>query len=283
MKKIIISSLIILVSYAINAQEAIKDSVLRSKKGIPVLPQKGDWAIGADALPYLEYVGNIFNNTQGNSLNLDDQTLYGRYFISDNTAIRASLHIDGENHLNQVYVADDAAHVADPLSNAKTTDTYKYIYSYHSLELAYQKFRGYGRLRGFYGANVGFGFSRERYKYTYGNPISVANPTPHIGYGSYTNGKRVLEIDNGNTKSIMVGVLAGVEYYFAPKICIGGEISLSLSSSWNSQGDGKYERLNGSIVEESKEAITPKGRDNTIFATNSPSNYRGSLYLMFHF
>ncbi|HEY4784600.1 MAG TPA: hypothetical protein VIH57_01065 [Bacteroidales bacterium] len=280
MKKILLSSYIIFVAIALNAQVAT-DSVLRSKKGIPILPQKGDWAIGIDALPYLNYLGNIFNNSNNNSLHLGSQTLYGRYFISNDAAIRVLISIDQSSDLHSYYVRDDAAYVADPLSNTKTTDTYKSNYTAYTLDLGYQKFRGYGRLKGFYGAHVGFGYDKTHEYYTYGNPITVANSSPTTYWGNQSS--RTLEYVYGAEKTVNLGGIAGVEYYFLPKVCIGGEITLSFSYSWRSQSYDKYEKLNNTVVQQYEEANTPAGRTNTSLFTERPANYGGSLYVMFHF
>ncbi len=288
MRILIICFSFVIVTLSASAQ-VTGDSVLRSKKGIPILPQKGDWAIGADALPYLEYLGNIFNNTSGNSLYLGDQTLYGRYFIADDAAIRVLFGVRKGSQRTSFYVRDDAAFMADPLSLAKTTDYRVYKYSEFDLNIGYQKFRGYGRLRGFYGANVGIGVSRYGYTYNYGNPISVANsaPTSVSNWGDGTSSSqsdRVLETDfDGSTYNVNIGLIAGVEYFFLPKMCIGGEITLSANHSWRTQGNSKSERLNGTIVEEYETAQYPKGRVETEVKTSRPANYGGSLYLMFHF
>jgi hypothetical protein len=278
MKKIIISLSILLVSLAVSAQE--KDSVLRSKKGIPILPQKGDWSIGVDALPYLNYLGNMMNNTSDNTLDLGSYVLYGRYFLSDNTAIRVALGVDNSNDISREYVTDDAAVYKDP--NAQTQDSYKEVSSHVSIDLGYQIFRGYGRLRGFYGAHIGYGYNRYKEYYTYGNPISEMNQTPTINYGSYnSNHARLLEYDGGIYQTISIGAIAGVEYYFAPKICIGGEITFSVSNSWRSQSNSKSERWGGSSVVEEDQTNSPKGRTSTSVFTKRP--YGGGLYIAFHF
>jgi hypothetical protein len=287
MKNKILILLLSIVTLSASAQ-VTGDSVLRSKKGIPILPQKGDWAIGADALPYLQYLGNMFNNNSYNSLNLGSQTLYGRYFIADNAAIRFLIGIDKGSDRTNYYVRDDAGYLADPLSRAQTTDYRVYKHTEINLDLGYQKFRGYGRLRGFYGAHLGLSISREGYTYNYGNPMSLANSAPTTVYNwtyGYTDNvdDRTLESDNGINYGLGLGLIAGVEYYFLPKICIGGEITLSAYHSWKTQGNSKYEHLNGSVVEEYEIADSPKGRTSTEVYTSRPANYGGSLYLMFHF
>jgi len=270
-----------IVSFSVSAQEA-SDSILRSKKGTPILPKAGDWAIGADALPYLEYLGNMFNNTDDNTLDLGSYMLYGRYFLTDNTAVRFAFGVEKSNSLSQNYIQNDAANLIDPLSNEKVIDNYKSIDKNLTLDLGYQIFRGYGRLRGFYGFHVGYRYSREKYIYSYGNKITQDNQTPSIYYSSYTsNNARILDQDNGINQSIMAGLIAGVEYYFLPKICIGGEITFTGYHSWSSQGNSKYERWNGSSVVEEDVLTLPKCRNYSSFYTQRP--FGGGLYLMFHF
>jgi hypothetical protein len=290
MKNKILILLLSIVTLSASAQ-VTGDSVLRSKKGIPILPQKGDWAIGADALPYLKYLGNIFNNTSNNTLNLDQQALYGRYFIADDAAIRLLVLINKGSSRNSLYVQDDAAIFADPLSRAQTTDYQVEKFTQIGFDLGYQKFRGYGRLRGFYGVHFGFGVSRNKESYNYGNPMSIANSAPtSIDWDSestYRISNRILEGDSGYEYGLNLGLIAGVEYYFLPKLCIGGEITLSASHGWKTQGNSKYQQLNGSVVEEYEIAESPKGRTGTNVYTQRPANFGGkydaSLYLMFHF
>lgn len=280
MKIKIFALLFATVSLGISAQQA--DSVLRSKKGTPILPQQGDWAIGADAAPYLEYLGNMFNNTANNSLNLGSQKLYGRYFLSNNTAIRVLIGISDYSTVNRSYITDDAALFQNPLSLAQTEDSRTNKYRTNSFNLGYQKFRGYGRLRGFYGANLMYSINRTIANYAYGNPITAANPKPSSVF-PYTGNSRLLYSDSGWNQSIGAGLIAGVEYYFLPKVCIGGEISASVFHSWASQENSKSESWNGSVVVESEKASSPASRISTGIETSRPANYGGSLYLMFHF
>ena len=61
MKKIItILMLVLSVSVFVNAQE------LTSKNGVPILPEKGEWALGIDAVPFFYYFGNMFNGNMSN-------------------------------------------------------------------------------------------------------------------------------------------------------------------------------------------------------------------------
>ena len=59
-----------------------------SKKGFPILPEAGDFGIGFDAVPFLEYAGNLFNGDTDNSVQADFQNtaqqLVGKYFLDEN-------------------------------------------------------------------------------------------------------------------------------------------------------------------------------------------------------
>lgn len=281
MKFKIIISLLLLSSLA-NSQE-INDTILRSKKGIPILPAKNDWAIGADVLPFLQLIGNIFYNVPDNETNVIYQTIYSRFMISDNTAIRANFSISNSQTYERVYIQDDAAVFMDPLSRDQTEDSKKTSLSSYGIDLGIMKFRGYGRLKGFYGLHAGYSLYREGYFYSYGNPITSINNTPSSGFGYTAEGARMLEKDLGIVNAISGGLIAGIEYYFLPKICIGGEITLSALYAWQSQGNSKYEWWNGYMTEVYDIAEVPPGTNKISFYTQRPANFTTSLYLMFYF
>lgn len=259
-----------------------------SKSGVPILPSAGDIAIGADALPYLNYIGNMFNGHAGNGLVLPAKNnIYLRYHISDNSAIRAILTINKTVAYNSVYVADDAARFANPLSQALVEDKMTTSINGYGINIAYQLNRGYGRLRGFYGAQINYGFARTVQNFAYGNNITVANPQPtstnFIGNLNFKPNtlERDLEIDGGIAQNAGLGIVAGVEYYFLPKICIGGEIALGYNYNWGSQSNKQTEELIGSTVEKMDKPNAP-GNSAHVLGTIRPANY-GGLYLMFHF
>jgi hypothetical protein len=282
MKKLIYILVLLLFSVATFAQET-GDSTLHNKKGFPILPKKGDWAIGADASPYLSYLGNMLNNTSNNSLSLSENTLYGRYYLSDKSALRIKLFVYNSSNIQRAYVSDDNATALNSLSQAQVEDEYKSSYSSNELDLAYIKFRGYGRLQGFYGVEAGFSWSRSKYKYEYGNEMTTSNTNPSSYYTSVSNNQRILESDGGLYKNINLGLVAGVEYYFAPKMCIGTEITLKGAMGWKSQGNSKYEKYNGTDIVETDQANSPAYYTGSSLYSNYSDNFGGSLYLMFHF
>ncbi len=72
-KYILLINLVFLLSIGFT-----QETILTSKKGIPILPQKGDWAIGIDAQPFTE----IFNSNSNMQWDfISDDTLIGKKFI----------------------------------------------------------------------------------------------------------------------------------------------------------------------------------------------------------
>ncbi|MES2681013.1 MAG: hypothetical protein V4635_14060, partial [Bacteroidota bacterium] len=80
MKKAITLLMFVFANYAMLGQD------LTSKKGEPILPEKGDWAIGIDATPFLNYIGNFFgtpNSAPSFTWLTNNNTIVGKYFIDN--------------------------------------------------------------------------------------------------------------------------------------------------------------------------------------------------------
>lgn len=274
MKKVLTIITAFICALNIKAQEATTAST-----GSGRLPVAGDIAFGIDALPYLNYLGNIFNNTANNTLALGSANVYIRYFLSDDMAVRAIISVTDNTTKNRTYVRDDAAVFVDPLSQDKVIDVQINHNQNYGLTLGIMKTRGYEKVRGFYGAQLRYAFGRNQIKYEYGNEMTVANPAPTSIWGNVT--ERTLLNDNGINHLIGGGVFLGVEYYFLPKICIGGEASLMLNYSWGTQGNTKTELIQNGARFERDQPVTPGNRSFSI-TTFRPATY-GGLYVMFHF
>jgi hypothetical protein len=288
MKKYI-SVLFTLLFLAVNIsaqEEAASSGVLTNKKGIPILPKKGDCAIGISANPFLNYVGNMFNNTANNSLALSSYTLYFKYYLADNAAVRVFLDLDNSKSLYKEYVRDDAAYLTYPLSQAKVIDTRSVKDNYLGIGLSVQKYRGYGRLQGFYGIYANYYQGRTQTEYTYGNVITEANPDPSNYYEGVADNSaggagRKLYDDGGFGRSLGLGLLGGVEFFFMPKASIGVELDLGYSYNWSTQSNAKYEIWDGEKVSEYERPSSPGTHSSSLY-TYLPTTY-GGLFLMFHF
>lgn len=244
------------------------------------LPKAGDIGIGFDATPFLDYIGNVANGTMNNSLGLGDNTLYFRYFLSDNSAVRVKVRINSEKDVDHEYVADDQARVLDPLSQKEVKDRRVSKYTETELNVGYQVFRGSNRLRGFYGGDFGFGFEKEKNIYEYGNKMSALNASPSTGFGLVGSPRVLEELAKSNT-FVGLGAFTGAEYYFMPKACIGVELGVTYYHTFDKQTNLTQEKMVISeyVVEDITGDAAGRARD---FNTTMPYSY-GNLYLMIQF
>ena len=296
------------------------------------LPKAGDVTIGVNAVPFLNYLGNCFGKTKKNNINpaeiggvpavvgLDNPTMsiFGKYFLTDQTAVRLNVGIGINSITQSQYVQDDAAVAEDPLSIDQVEDTYKYRNSGMSIAVGYEWRRGGKRLQGFWGGQAILAYSNSKHFFGYGNAITEVNqyPTAYAddnrdgdynyrlwgipenlpdinGNGNIGNGDLPTNNNNvgGNSRLLMqsdgrswtygLGGFVGVEYYIAPKISIGCEMSLNLL--WTSGGKKyqKSERYNPDFnrVDENTR-WTGKGDSGFRFGTQ---NIGTSLFVAFSF
>jgi hypothetical protein len=250
------------------------------------LPKAGEFGIGLDATPVFNYLGNMLSAAGTNTLNLSSPVIYGKYYLTDMTAVRAVLLVSSVNHKDLFYVLDDAARFADPLSNRQVTDTKNTLTQAYFFSLAYQKFIGKNKIRGFYGLQLLGGAKSVKNINTYGNPMSELNPTPSSVY-VYTAAKdRLLQSITTNEFRFGAGAIAGFEYYVLPKLCIGAEVSLNLVYTHGGQLSSKSEKTIGSEAITSNTAVSPGLSDFSFKSSRFiPNGYEEQLgfYVMFHF
>lgn len=291
MKKTIFTLVILLcVLTIINAQDELK-----SKKGIPILPEKGDYALGIDAVPFFEYFGNMLGSdfNPGPSFDFTETapfTIYGKYFIDAKTAYRAKFQISSSSFKEREYVTKDAPpEDLDP--EVTVEDEATYGNTDIVLGFGIEKRRGKGRVQGIYGAEAQLMFGSEKEKYTYGNMWD-----PDL-YHYYTNfGTNVIyepdgsffglvdENKMGGTFGIGIRGFVGVEYFFAPKISLGGEFGWGID--YINQGDGEitiqYEDFNSSNGEYFINTTTRNTGGSSEFYIGTDNMY-GAINLFFYF
>ena len=273
MRKTIILLSAIFATFGLFAQDetSFKDETPKQEK--MYVPQAGDIAIGIDGDPIFNYLGNMFAGTPNKGL--INNGLYFRYFFTDKSAIRVVLEINNSTTINRDYVPDDAARFADPLSQKQLEDVWTNKNLDMNLRIGYQQFRGYRRVLGFYGFDLGYGYGRGNNLYQYGNEMTILNPNPSTGFG--LGSPRPLERISRNIHSVFAGVFAGAEYYFLPKICIGTELGLTYGMSFKDQLNSKEELMVGTLHVEQNIADNPGG-----IGGSSTKTY-GRLYFMIHF
>lgn len=217
--------------------------VLTSKKGVPILPESGDKGISIDGTNLLDYVGSLTSGfgSSSNAFQFSNggQRITGKYFVDANTAYRATIRIGLNSTSNKETVAKMNAGVADATetveNTSKTSDTYVWIGG------GLEKRSGKGRVQGFYGAEALVGFSSVGNTSTdWGNSIG-----DEFGAGA---GNRTNESKAGTSIGFNLGAFVGVEYFFAPKLSIGGQFGWGLMLSTEAKSKVTTEAWDGSAA-----------------------------------
>jgi hypothetical protein len=258
---------------------------MESKRGVPILPEQGDIGLGIDANPILNHIGNMFNgNVNNNNAAFNfmggmqaGNTVYLKYYLEDKVAVRAGVRFGHTNGIDREFVMKDDD-VPNPL--IQVTDTRTFTTNFINVGGDYLMYRGKGRVQGYYGGGLMFMYWATNEKYDYGNPITstFTSPETHNFGANIPNGsgERMLERYTKNRLGVGARAVIGVEYFFAPKISLGGEMGLGLWYRDNS-GYTTWERWTGTEYETEtvKNAIdTNWGMD--MFTT-------GNIFIMFHF
>ena len=287
---------------------AISQAQLQSKKGEAYLPETGDWSIGVDATPFLNYVGN-FLSSAGNTAPTQDflnanQTIIGKYFVEENKAYRGILRIgiNSTNETNQIgkYGAPVGTYPALPeLVEDKYTEKSSFVGLGGGIEFR----RGKTRLQGYYGGDVMLSFSSSSRSFEYGNALNdsttVEALTSDFGYegtlnivsDTYGNTARVNSQKDGSMFALTLRGFAGVEYFVLPKLSIAGEFGWGVTIANMGAASTELESVdfgannpNGTVTVGSQTIETTKsGRFGIDTDRNLTGSATGALRLNFHF
>lgn len=226
--------------------------ILTSKKnGIPILPQKGNWAFGLDASPFFNYLGNFFNNSTYNNSpyfrSALSPSLTFKYMKSNHMAYRFRFTLNNTSQDGQNEVTD----VLNP--NRKVIDKKTYTTTDILFGFGMEKRRGNGRLQGIYGVEGFIGILSNKSDYSYGNQITPTNPVVPLTFWN-SNGvnvayptiesKRLLKSASGTGARFGATGFVGFEYFFLPKISVGGELGYQISFLKYANGKVSDENFN---------------------------------------
>lgn len=264
-----------------------------TRKTVEFLPQAGDVTLGLNMVPFFNYFGNMLNGSSNNGINMNEIggnsilpsdglassnfSIFGKYFLTDRTAIRINLGIAANNQTNKYYTKD----VTDDNGENQVEDAWKQIHSGFSLAAGYEWRRGYRRLQGFWGAQVMMAYYSKSNSYTYGNDMTQAHQSPSTGIPGMDPAERTLSQDLGSTFTGGFGGFVGVEYYFARKMSIGCEVSLNMLFSKGGKTEKEmeyYDRESRRV--ETKTTKTGAGSNGFHFGTE---NIGTSLFVAFTF
>lgn len=245
---------------------------LTSKKGEPILPETDDWAISFDAVPFMNYIGNLMSgatatNSSPGATWVDPGTMAitAKMFKDEKTAYRATIRL-GMNSGSRTAMIGDAtgAPPTYPALPPMKEDKYKWSNSFIGLGGGIEMRRGKTRLQGFYGGELMLWKSGSKSKFEYGNALSntvtpTAGNTTDFGASStstgsnitgvtdtYGNAARVLEDKPGGTFGFGVRGFIGAEYFILPKICVGAEYGWGIGLSSTGKDSQTIESVGGS-------------------------------------
>lgn len=249
---------------------------LTSKKGEAILPEAGDWALGFDAAPFLNYFGNFANGTTNNSMNAawqtNDFSIVGKMYKDETTAYRGRLRI-GFGSTSQETNTDTSTNFVP----AYLTDDFKTSNFNLTLGGGIEKRRGSTRIQGYYGAELLIAFSSSSSETDYELPISATNP-----------GARVTETTNPSSFGFGLRGFLGVEWFIAPKVSLGAEYGWGLGFLSTGEGEVVVEQWNGTTNSVEKATFITSGSGSQ-FQLDTDNNGggifggSGQINLIFHF
>ena len=256
MKKILIISIMLLSVIMMQAQGT---EPLTTKKGIPIIPESGTFALGIDATPFFRYAGNLFsgNNPFYPSFGFTAQTpgmIFGKYKASETTTYRAAVLIGYSSETLKSTNTTDNTAVDKATTSALTIGLYAGLEKHRNVV---------GRLSGYYGGQAGI------QKDAYYNAAQGYYGKLSFKDGNDSNNDFVET--GGSTYTLTAGGFAGLEFYVAPHIALMGEFGYYLSIF--TQGKRTQKPASGS------ETIVDQGSSGFDFAPVAS----GNLILLFYF
>ncbi|HPF00925.1 MAG: hypothetical protein AB7V36_07865 [Bacteroidales bacterium] len=270
MKKILISlTMVFGIIVMVNGQE------LTSKKGFTILPETGDYVIGFNAVPVVDFFLNaadIMTNAGTTAQHPGyvtgfNNVLVGKYFLEDTKAIRGKLAINTGSMTTKTFFDDPfdiTANPTDPTQWGELEDVNKIGGSTIILGGGLEFRRGHNRVQGFYGGELLLGFASNSIHNTWS--VEMNNESMTNGYtngdGSALNG-RIIDQKSGMAITFGLRGFAGIEYFFAPKISIAAEFG------W---GFGMTTNPRGSVTVETWDAAAVASEEETFEGTNSGSS-----------
>lgn len=265
------------------------------------LPEAGDFSIGISIDPIVNFIGNSLNgygtngnkNTLGNiggsvvNLNIlpkPSVSLMGKYMLKNNFAVRINVGVVSSDSTKTAYVKSDLNSVTNPMSLENLVDKITTDNVGLMMTLGAEKRIGKDRIQGVFSVDLILGYQSLNIDYQYGNPLTNLNSKPtasSIMPGLDVAGYRIISKNYGNNYYFGGAFNVGLEYFIAPKIALGTEVSLLLYCKSSSSVSEEREGLNiyTNQLEKREFLISPGNR--RIFINTD--NLTSKLYLSFYF
>jgi len=335
MRNKIAIALLTLGSLSVQAQDTASakspDDVVRNKKGHEILPKKGDIAIGFNTFPIIDlFLGSInrtspyagSSNAVQYTQNSNNQIL-AKYYLDSKTAVRARFGINTlsgslTNRVQDAKAAFEGSKgTPEDIAAAslfKVEDKATFNKTNWMLTVGYEKRRGYRRLQGFYGGEIGIGNTSSKQSFTYGNGFSDQHPVEYttdfnnriVNVQNPTSANRFARATERTDRGIFrIGArgFIGVEYFIFAKISIaveyGWAYSITKTRAATSKQEVYFNGQNGPTVitedinndaRSTTKGFSVDNNNGSIFSLNNTLNGNtslnggaGALTLLFHF
>lgn len=254
---------------------------MTNKNGLTITPEAGDWVLGMNAAPFLNYIGNMFNANDSNTVGVNfvnNNAIYGKYYVNSDMAYRGSFRIT--TFANSVTTLQDTNTVSVSPSYVENKVTASGFAFY--LSAGIEKRKGHNRLQGYYGVDaiLSLGAAAPNMKADYGLTMDSTNVA-----NGYVPTTRMLSSKAGAQFGIGVRPFVGVEYFVLPKLSIGGEFGWGLSFVTTGGGE---------VITENYGPNPPSGTANTTFEVTTETgksnsfvlntdNLGGAIRILYHF
>jgi hypothetical protein len=301
MKKINFLLIILGVSLGAWAQETTsavvttsEPIVLKSKRGINILPEAKEWALGVSANPFLTYTGSIFSSGGNTSPSFDfapnltnNIAVFGKYMVDAHTAYRVRFNASVNSTAVKRTILQDEV-TPDVNYPNFTQDWRKRSSQTIVLAAGYEKRRGSSRVQGVYGGEVLLGYSNLSDTYEYGNPISqdFNQPTTNnFGSNIFPGFATFRKTEENFGGSLFIGArgFIGVEYFIGPKVSLGGEFGYSFVYRSTGKSDFTAEGWNSLTGSAQKTKVDSNNGNYSSFIGTQLDNLDGAINLLFYF
>lgn len=280
----------------------------------PILPEKGDKAVSLNLNPILQSI--LGQGATGISLG-------GKKFLDDKTALRAVISLSNVNTRKTNEITKAMAFPSPDLNFGDKTPLVKDTWSNSAtgvvIGAGIEKRQGKGRVQGFYGGEALLSIeSGTKDKFTYGNALTqnptgdqpdvnandiyttdwaikdMANTKASLSQNAGVTSARLLNSTVGGSFGIGVRGFIGADYFFAPKMSIGGEFGWGLafqkfgktSQIWEAEGklaDGSEATANVEEIQQTSSRFSLNNNEGTTSAIMKYLQPTGIIKLNFHF
>jgi hypothetical protein len=297
MKKNSLLLILLAASLITWAQEPVVTSepvVLKSKRGINILPEAKEWALGVSANPFLTYTGSIFRTAGNNSPSFnyspnltDNIAIFGKYMVDAHTAYRVRFNASVNTNITKRSILQDE--VTPDLNYPNfTQDWLKRSSTAIVIAAGYEKRRGSSRVQGIYGGEVMLGYNGLSDTYEYGNPISQdfnQPTTTNFGGNIFPGFSTFRKVEENFGNSLFIGArgFIGVEYFIGPKVSLGGEFGYSFVYRATGKNEVTAEKWNSLTNSAQKTKLDTNNSNYSSFIGTSLDNLSGNINLLFYF